>query len=542
MIRNVIIPSAVRVSPEMEVDFGPIPPCLVPIAGKSTAERIIDQYDSSCHFYIAIHDQADLVREHFEFFPNDQVHLVDVGKTISIAHTIQRVFAEHPELSSGPFVLNFADTIIEDLKLSELEGDFMVVAPTIESQRWTLVQQDEGKITQLSDKEFQLDPSAWQMLVGVWGVSDSTQFLANLNERSAETNRFAFYEAMIDYYNGLTQPALYVNCSQYIDCGHADNYYAARRRLINARFFNVLKFNEQAGTIRKTSDNKEKLVDEIRWLQAIPKELKTFTPAVFDYSKNPLDPYLEMEFYSYPSLDEAFVSARFDFDAWEKLFDKLFGLIRIAGKYRVTEDSLDDDLRDMYEAKTLTRLSQFSNDALQGDISINQRRVKGIRGVQESIPQVLREKQTCHANSFQVIHGDLCLGNILYDAKHGLIKLIDARGRFGRFDIFGDVYYDLAKLSHSILGKYDFIVSGRSRVKEQDGNFTLEFKTSDYHDTVGKIFLKYLAREGFDVARVRLIESLLFLSMLPLHRDHPDRQVAMALQGIQLFDQFGGAA
>lgn len=542
MIRNVIIPSAVRVSPEMEVDFGPIPPCLVPIAGKSTAERIIEQFDPTCHFYIAIHDQAELVREHFEFFPNDRVHLVDVGKTISIAHTIQRVLEEHPQLSAEPFVLNFADTIIEDLRLSELQGDYMIVAPTIESQRWTLIQESEGKITQLSDKEFQLDASDWQMLVGVWGISDSTTFLANLKSKSPETNRNAFYEAMVGYYNELAKPASFVTCKQYIDCGHADNYYAARRRLINARFFNVLKFNEQAGTIRKTSDNKEKLVDEIRWLQSIPKELKTFTPAVFDYSKNPLDPYLEMEFYSYPSLDEAFVSARFDFDAWEKLFDKLFGLIRIAGKYRVTEEGLDEDLQDMYESKTLSRLAQFSNEALQGDISINQRHVKGIQGIQESLPQVLRDKNIWHTDSFQVIHGDLCLGNILYDAKHGLIKLIDARGRFGRFDIFGDVYYDLAKLSHSILGKYDFIVSGRSRVKEESDGYLLEFKTSDYHDTVGKIFLKYLAREGFDVGRVRLIESLLFLSMLPLHRDHPDRQVAMALQGIQLFDQFGGTA
>lgn len=539
MIRNVIIPSAVRVSPEMEVDFGPIPPCLVPIAGKTVAERIFKRYNASCHFYIAIHDQAELVKEHFDFFPDDRVHLVEVGKTISIAHTISEIFAIHPELVGDPFVLNFADTIVEDLNLSELVNDFVIVAPTIESQRWTLVKESKGKITALSDKEFQLDSSDWKMLVGVWGVADSNSFLEVLKEKSPEANRGAFYEAMLDYYNGLSNPAQFVDCEDYIDCGHADNYYSARRRLINARFFNVLKFNEQAGTIRKTSDNREKLVDEIRWLQAIPKELKTFTPTVFDYSKNPLDPYLEMEFYSYPSLDEAYVSARFDFDAWEKLFDKLFGLIRIAAKYRVTETDLGSDLREMYEHKTVSRLTQFSEEGLQGKVTINGREVDGMVAVRSRLAKVVSEKGICEAASFQVVHGDLCLGNILYDAKHGLIKLIDARGRFGRFDIFGDVYYDLAKLSHSILGRYDFIVSGRSRVTMTEGGFNLEFKTSDYHETVGKIFLKYLSQEGYDVARVRLIESLLFLSMLPLHKDHPDRQLAMALQGLLLFDEFG---
>ena len=59
------------------------------------------------------------------------------------------------------------------------------------------------------------------------------------------------------------------------------------------------------------------------------------------------------------------------------------------------------------------------------------------------------------------------------------------------------------------------------------------------HETVGRIFVKHLNRAGFDLARVRLIESLLFLSMIPLHKDHPERQVAMALRGLSLFQEFG---
>jgi hypothetical protein len=538
-VPNVIIPSAVRVGSEIEVDFGPIPPCLVPIAGRVAAERVIEKYSEDSHFYIAIHDQGDLVREHFAFFPNDRVHLVDVGKTISIAQTLEKVFSAHPELESGPFILNFADTIVEDLDLTRPEGDFIVYAQTIESQRWTLVKETEGRIVELSDKEFQLDPTEWMMLLGVWGFSDGGAYLRALQERNPESNRFAFYEAMVDYYNALAEPADYIESKEYIDCGHADNYYAARRRLINARFFNSLEFNEAAGTIRKTSDNKEKLVDEIRWLQAIPKELRTYTPTIFDYSRDPMEPFLEMEFYSYPSLDEAFVSARFDFDAWGKLFSKLFGLIRVASKYTVDDSHLHDDLKEMYLNKTRLRISQVGFGHLEEKIHINGKAVNGLRQVQEQLEGALERKGALETPRFQVVHGDLCLGNILYDAKHGLIKLIDARGRFGRFDIYGDVYYDLAKLSHSILGKYDFIVSGRSRVIADGSSYELRFKSSVYHETVGAIFRQYLEREGYDLGRVRLIESLLFLSMVPLHRDYPDRQLAMLLQGLTLFNEFG---
>jgi hypothetical protein len=31
----------------------------------------------------------------------------------------------------------------------------------------------------------------------------------------------------------------------------------------------------------------------------------------------------------------------------------------------------------------------------------------------------------------------------------------------------------------------------------------------------------------------------LFLSMIPLHEDHPDRQMAMALRGLELFEKYG---
>lgn len=525
---SVIVPSAIRVSPEMEVDFGPIPPALVPIGGKVAAERIFEKYPGAS-FYLAIEDNADLVEEHFDFFPHERVHLVRVGKTKSIGETLARVFELAPESAEGALVLNFADTIVEDLPQGLVGQDFISYAATIESQRWTLFKESNGRITELSDKEFQLDATSWMMLLGVWGFASAAAFRDVLAKHDPANNRGAFYDSMLDYYNGLPTPGKLIESCDFVDCGHADNYYAARRRLINARFFNSLEFNEASGTIRKTSGNREKLIDEINWLQAIPKELKSYTPNIYDYSKDPLAPFVEMEFYSYPSLDESFVSARFDFDVWEKLFDKMFRLIRTAGKYTVTDPDLSTDLREMYLTKTLERLDALDRSPLwEGPNGLDQ--------IRQRLPEVLEKRQVLKTDRFQVIHGDLCLGNILYDAKHGLIKLIDARGRFGRYSIYGDVHYDLAKLSHSILGHYDFIMSDRFKV--EDG--ALRLKTSPYHETVGAIFRKYVQREGFDLDRIRLIESLLFLSMVPLHRENPERQMAMLLQGMRLFEAHAG--
>jgi len=545
---SVIIPSAVRVSPEMEVDFGPIPPVLVPIGGKVAAERIVENYEGhDATFYIAIDDNAAFVEEHFDFFPDPRIKLVRVGKTISIGHTIARVFELEPQSAEGALILNFADTIVEDLPPTAIGQDFISYAATIESQRWTLFKEDKGRITELSDKEFQLDIAGWQMLLGVWGFASAQKFKETLDDKIPATNKTAFYDSMIEYFNGLPKPGNLIESCRYVDCGHSDNFYAARRRLINRRFFNSLEFNEATGAIRKTSGNREKLVDEIHWLQAIPKELKPYTPSIYDYSKDPLDPFVEMEFYSYPSLDESFVSARFDFDAWEKLFDKMFRLIETAGKYTVRDPELSNDLKEMYVDKTLARLQTIDRETLdealwQDDVLVNGVKCSGIPKISQGLEKALQTHGALKTDAFQVIHGDLCLGNILYDAKHGLIKLIDARGRFGRYSIYGDVHYDLAKLSHSILGHYDFIMSDRFKVeKEGPGQYRLRMKTSPYHETVGQIFRKYLTRSGFDIHRVRLLESLLFLSMVPLHRDRPERQMAMLLQGMQLFQSHAGA-
>ena len=37
--------------------------------------------------------------------------------------------------------------------------------------------------------------------------------------------------------------------------------------------------------------------------------------------------------------------------------------------------------------------------------------------------------------------------------------MIDPRGSFGEYKIHGDKNYDIAKLQHSILGDYDFILN-----------------------------------------------------------------------------------
>ncbi|MBD6984623.1 capsular biosynthesis protein, partial [Vibrio parahaemolyticus] len=82
-----------------------------------------------------------------------------------------------------------------------------------------------------------------------------------------------------------------------------------------------------------------------------------------------------------------------------------------------------------------------------------------------SISQILEYSEKYlpkNRDVLNVMHGDLCFSNILYDFRAKKIKVIDPRGITpeGVKTIYGDLKYDLAKLSHSILGLYDYIIAG----------------------------------------------------------------------------------
>jgi hypothetical protein len=133
------------------------------------------------------------------------------------------------------------------------------------------------------------------------------------------------------------------------------------------------------------------------------------------------------------------------------------------------------------------------------------------------------------------IHGDLCLSNILCEPDSGLLKLLDPRGSFGRQGVLGDIRYDIAKLTHSIIGRYDFIVNDLFRVEIRGADLTLELPFRRDIQPIVSEFERIFFVDEQNRDDISLITAWLFLSMLPLHADKPKRQLAMMAVGLQFF-------
>jgi hypothetical protein len=98
--------------------------------------------------------------------------------------------------------------------------------------------------------------------------------------------------------------------------------------------------------------------------------------------------------------------------------------------------------------------------------------------------------------------------------------------------------YDLAKLSHSLEGDYDFIVNGLVETEWTAAGFEFKPQLDERHLAVKSLFHKWMLKhfaEYYD--QIKLIESLLFLSMVPLHDDRFQAQEAFIARGLQTFAQ-----
>ena len=201
-----------------------------------------------------------------------------------------------------------------------------------------------------------------------------------------------------------------------------------------------------------------------------------------------------------------------------------------------------DAIKWLYYDKTKERLSDlraqnpYWNEVLDREFEyINGKKYRGIASLKSGID--IYVQKLCKTGKETVIHGDYCFSNILFDSSNYNFKLVDPRGRLNNEPtIYGDPRYDIAKLRHSIAGFYDFIVHGLFRLKENKTGFEYEIKTSVDYSILEMIFNKYAELNGYNPQEIKFIEGLLFLSMIPLHKDNFSRQKVFYLKAIELLN------
>lgn len=402
--------------------------------------------------------------------------------------------------------------------------------------RWCLAEQNkDGSLSKLIDKPKNYQ-KPYRALVGVYYFTDAALFFRSL--LNARKNDKKEISAAISGMIASNHPVFLKECEKWIDCGSADSYYRAKRILLNSRHFNSIDVEETYGILSKTSMDNHKLKREYQWYTRLPAEFQSFAPRTFSFEENQSGATLKIEYYGYPSLSEYLVYTPVPIDLWDSMLDHLFEVLNL---FYATKGNLkESDFIDMYinkneeRIKTLTESGPMWKKWVETESwEINGKKCIGYQKIMEW----LKKQDFYDKKDICITHGDMCFTNILYDLNGHTLKLIDPRGYFGKGGVYGDIKYDLAKLRHSAHGKYDFIINDLFSIKQNGNRIEYEIYSNDLTEGVAMKLDERIKNMGYDVSRIQAIEGMLFLSMIPLHSDKPERQKMMGARALELLTE-----
>ncbi len=339
---------------------------------------------------------------------------------------------------------------------------------------------------------------------------------------------------------GLHHPLACVEASTWFDFGHKSGIIKAQTHFYNAREFNTLSVDAVRGVLTKSSSKIQKLEDEYRWYSQLPDALKVLAPRAIAFKKSKSQARLEMELYGYPALSELFILGNLTFEEWELIILRLFEVQRLFLDYH--QPLALQNFEDLYRHKTWQRAFELGQQNAywktlyhHRTLVINGKTYRNISAFKSRLK--LEVERLIQSVKIAIMHGDYCFSNILFDPNSFVCRLIDPRGRLSEPSIYGDPRYDVAKLRHSIVGGYDFIVHGLFQLKEDGNRFELSLSCYELQEALTQYFDDLVHQFGYQLRDIQVIEVLLFASMIPLHKDNMPRQKVFYLKTVQLLNQ-----
>lgn len=477
------------------------PKCILPVQNKPILMHNIDGLShaypdskflivASLEGYEVIKNMVDCYYEEeldvglVEVISYDANNVINPGPVSTLHFAYEHIVAENTKYMKATIVLSDILLNTESFQDGELRfSNFLSVNHFSDTSRWCIAEPTEG-CTKFHDKPKQHECKTG--LTGLYHFEDTEKLLASieLNKNEAEIssilstyeklieNRFALIPVILEDYGTLKE-------------------YLNNRNIRNSRDFNHVE-REDRLVHKSSSYNTEKIIAEMNWYRNLPPEIATYTPTIHKADVYSDTPKYSMAYIRYPTARELFLFLDGSQQTWTGLFDAVFDLSKKMSEYKTpaTNTFLDRMWR-----KTLSRIDAINLPLPDGVDDFMQE-------WSDSISDVM-----CYQDS--LFHGDLCFSNILYDPMSGDIKIIDPRG-----EAYGNIIYDMAKLMHSAVYRYDVIDS------ELYSNHNDEVYFYDANrKVVEELFMQRL-ENAFPPEAIRAIRyttASLFLSMVPLH-------------------------
>lgn len=532
-----IIPSAKVINDELQSRYGKIVPILIPLENGIVLDKLYTNYEKYYdEIIVTLHEEYNKIVDIINTKQYPKLKVKKLSKLKDIGFGIYEVLKEYRNINLQKISISFGDILVENI-VEDLNDNMLYYSKSLEENRWAIFDEENLNIKIIEKLECKSYDKNKNIIIGFFNFLNYELLYETFEEIVKEKIKGESLYNVIERYD-LIEKIKYKYKKEWIDFGHLNNFLKAQK-IVEARFFNEIKIDKNKNILTKKSIEKEKLINEIKWFLKLPNELQWLTPRIYEYSLDYENPRITMEYYGYPTLHHLYLYGNHNLDKWKQIFDKLLYIHKELNKYtlKLSNKEIKKILNKIYIEKTNDRLKQLEKDTqfsnyFKKDFYINKKQVKNLNEIREIIVKLVNKLEINISEELNIIHGDYFFANILYEPLSDIVKLIDPRGDFGGYGIYGDKYYDLAKLSHSIDGMYDFIIEDLFELEENENGFNYKIIYSKAHEKIKILFYSFFNFE--EKLKIKFIQSLLFLSMIPLHKDKPKRQKVMLGVGIRL--------
>ncbi|WP_236033206.1 capsular biosynthesis protein [Helicobacter turcicus] len=354
------------------------------------------------------------------------------------------------------------------------------------------------------------------ILNGLISIKKPYQFVQSLLKSD-----FAFIEGIKLY--SKNNPFHVCFNKDWFDFGLLSSYFNSKKKVTSQRAFNTLTISDNY--FMKSSTLNTKIEGEIFWFEQLPKELTINIPSFLKTS----DTSYKVEYLYLNTLSELFVFGRLQPYVWGRIFRVINAFLKV-----LHSNTTNVPINFNYVFKTKERLNVFleaNNMNYDDEWEFKQTKVS----ISQMLSDINLHIKDAKINSF--IHGDFCFSNIMYDFRSDSIKTFDPRGIDFNNQVtpYGDSRYDYAKLMHSCIGLYDFIICGYYELQIKERRIDFHIKTPENIMEIQNKFLEIFINDNLEIYAIMIH---IFLSMLPLHGDDKKRQMALFANAFRLYHDF----
>jgi len=474
---------------------------LVGIANRPILSHLIEQFPSDAEFVVALGHKGQLVRDFVTLaYPERRFFFAEVYPYEGPGSGLGLSLLACQEHLQQPFVFISCDTLVKGAIPTPTE-DWMAFSEVTDLLPYRTLSIEGRHVAAIFEKGVG-KCDTHKAYIGLAGVHDYQSFWAAMRDGGSEAIENGEAHGMRSLLAGNINAYGFT----WYDTGNPLALQRTRAIYQDPNAPNVLEKANEAiwfvgNLVIKFSDDQQFIANRVKRVQ----ELEGFVPDVTGASAN---------MYRYSRVPGKVISQEVTPPLFEHLLEHCQGFWFNKSLQPTAAKDFSARCLKFYRDKTFERVTLFYENFDRQDGA-------------EPINGVPMQKIDALLNSIDWgwladglpgrFHGDFHFENILWSSATKQFTFLDWRQDFGGDLSTGDIYYDFAKLLHGLIICHELIASDHYWIDWQADRILFDFHRKQSLLDCERYFYVWLEQNHYDVRKVRLLTSLIYLNIAALH-------------------------